>query len=516
MIDGRLSLANMIESIGLVFHLHTLLFIVAGVCIGVVIGALPGLGPALAISVFLPFTFSVPPIESISFLFGLYVAGIYGGSISAILIHTPGTPAAAATVLDGYPLAQKGFANKALKLALYSSVFGTFFGVIVLIVLAPQIAKIALNFGPVEYTALMVFSLSIVGISSGKHILKGLITACFGLALSVVGADPITGASRFSFGLVELMAGFNVVPILIGLFAVSEVLIQLEKITENIKGNIANLETARFRYSNNKKDDLTLKEFFSYWKTLIRSSAIGTFLGSLPAIGATVGCFVAYNEARRTSKEPDKFGTGHPEGVIASESANNATCGAALIPLLTFGVPGDIVTAVLLGALMIQGLRPGPLLFNEHRDLITGLFVSFLVCSLVLLIVARFGLKYFTKVLALKPSFLYPTVLILSLVGSYGINTSIFDLIVTLTFGVIGYLLRKFEYPLAPLIIAFILGPIFEFSLRQSLVFSNTGLLVFLTSPIACLLYILTVVAVVKTIQIQRQMVKQSLSKLEF
>ncbi|MFZ5945645.1 MAG: tripartite tricarboxylate transporter permease [Bacillota bacterium] len=484
------------------FDWISLIYMIVGTCIGIIVGALPGLGAALAISICLPFTFTMPPVPSILFLFAIYVGSTYGGSIAAILIHTPGTPSAAATVLDGYPLAQNGFPKKALSAALYSSVFGTFAGVITLIIFAPAIAKIAINFGPVEYTSLMFFSLSMVAISSGNEILKGLITASFGLFLATIGPDPILGTSRFAFGTTDLQGGLEVIPILIGLFAVSETLIQAEKLR---RGETQDLKSSITLNKNNQDSNLSIKEFFSKWKTLLKSSVIGTGLGALPALGGAVACFVAYNEARRTSKNPEKFGTGCVEGIVSAESANNATCGSALIPLLTFGVPGDVVTAVLLGALMIQGLRPGPMLFQEHGDIIVGLFVGFLICSILLLLIASFFMPLFSKIIHIKDIYLYPGVMILSLTGSYSMNNNIFDVKVTVLFGIIGYILRKWRYPIPPLIIAFILGSIFETNLRQALNISDIGMLTLITSPIAVFFYLATIISLFKTFQMYKK-----------
>ncbi len=477
------------------FEWISLVYMIFGTIIGIVVGALPGLGAALAISIFLPFTFTLSPVPSILFLFAIYVGSTYGGSIAAILINTPGTPSAAATVLDGYTMAQNGFPKKALSTALYSSVFGTFFGVIVLIIFAPSIAKMAINFGPVEYTALMFFSLSMVAISAGDQMLKGLITACFGLFLATIGLDPILGTSRFAFGNTNLQGGLEVIPLLIGLFAVSEVLIQVEKLSRGESDVASSISLNQ----NNKDRSITMKEFIATWKSTLKSALIGTGLGALPALGGSVACFVAYNEARRSSKDPAEFGTGCIEGISAPETANNATCGAALIPLLTFGVPGDVVTAVLIGALMIQGLRPGPALFQEHGAIINGLFIGFLICSLLLLVIARMCLPLFSKIIHIKDVYLFPAVIILSLTGAYSMNNSIFDVKVTILFGIIGYVLRKWNYPLPPLIIAFILGSIFEMSLRQALNISETGLLALITSPIAALFYAATIYALYKT-----------------
>ncbi|RKX97556.1 MAG: C4-dicarboxylate ABC transporter permease [Spirochaetes bacterium] len=484
-------LEQFLVGISLMLTFKNIFFALLGITVGIIIGAIPGMTATMATALLVPLTFGMQPIPAIAMLLGVYKGGIYGGSISAILINTPGTPAASATVLDGYPMAQKGQAMKALKMALYASVMADSMSDIILMLVAPPLAAIALRFGPPEVFSLVLFALTIIATVSGASLLKGLIAAAFGILFSTIGMDPIAGTPRFSFGYVDMIKGVGLIPMLIGLFAISEVLIQLEKkISDEIKD-------IRVKESANPDDNrVTASEMKRCLRTIFRGTGIGTFLGAIPGIGSTLAAFLNYGMAQKASKHPERFGKGEIEGVAAAESGNSAVCGATLIPLLTLGIPGDIVTAVLLGAFMIQGLAPGPLLFKEHSDIIYALFVGLMVCNLGNLVIGSIGIRFFAKVLKVPSRILYPLILILCFVGTFAVNNSLFDVGAMFSFGLIGYIMRKFDYPLAPLLIAFVLGPMIETALRQGLIMSDGSFIIFLQRPISLSFLILTALSI--------------------
>lgn len=475
-------------------------FALLGVTVGVFVGSIPGLTVTMAIAIMVPITFKMSPIPAIAMLLGVYKGGMFGGSLSAILINTPGTPAASATALDGYPMAKKGLGLKAMKISKYSSVIADTCTDVVLIFVAPPLALMALKFGPAEIFSLIVFSLTIIAAVSGKSLLKGLLAAAVGLLFSTVGMDPMTGGSRFSFGYVEVLKGIGLIPLLIGLFAISEILVKVET---GLKEKLDfTLEQLSQQSENNK---LTWSEFKGYLPTVFRGAALGTFLGAIPGLGSTVTAFLNYGIAKKRSKNPENFGKGEPEGVAAAEAGNSAVVGATLIPLLSLGIPGDIITAVLLGAFMIQGIAPGPTMFTEHVNVVYALFIGLMVCNLGNLIIGTFSIKAAGNVLKIPKTILYPVILTLCFIGTYAVDNSLFDVQVMFAFGIFGYVLRKFDYPLAPLLIAFVLGPMLENSLRQALVISDGSLTIFLVSPISL---VFLVIAVITSIVISFQAIK--------
>ncbi|WP_102264447.1 tripartite tricarboxylate transporter permease [Mesobacillus jeotgali] len=460
-----------------VFEVQTLVLVFAGVFLGVVFSAIPGLTATMGIALLIPYTFSLPQVPAISMLLGIYIGGMYGGSITAILIRTPGTPSAAATLLDGYPMAAKGQAGKALNYATMGSFVGGIISCIVLILIAPQLAAFGLKFGPAEFFALAVFGLSIVGTISGKNVVKGLMVAAVGLMIATVGMDPIGGVARFTFGSVNLTSGVSFIPALIGLFAVSQVIREIEeKATEGIKKKI--------KY---QRERISLRETFSYWKEFLRASAIGTFIGIIPGTGTSIATFLSYNESKRFAKPERRkeYGTGIPEGVIATETSNNAVTGGALIPLLTLGIPGDVVTAVILGGLLIQGVTPGPLLFQNNGPLVYSLFITLIIANIFMLLIGLFAVRFVGKIVDVPKNILLPIVVTLCFIGSYSLSNNLFDVWVALVFGIIGYLLEKFNYPLPPLILGIILGPIIESNLRRTIIESSGDLTVLFTRPIS-------------------------------
>lgn len=472
-----------------VLTIKTLFIVLAGTAFGILMGAIPGLTVNLAVAVAIPVTFYLNPVEAMALMISIYKGGTYGGSISAILLGTPGTPAAAATVIDGYALAKKGQAGKALSTALYSSTFADIISNIVLILLASTIARFALKFGPAEYTMLVLFALIIIGgITSNKPI-KGIIASFIGLAISVVGMDPVNGTSRFVFGSVNLLKGISFIPMLIGLFAVSEVLLQYVNTVRGVTKDEDDHTKAKY-------SPIKIKEFFKNIKILVKSSLMGVFIGALPGSGSAIAAFLSYGEAKRASKKPEEFGEGSIEGIAACEAGNNGVCGATMIPLLTLGIPGDAVTAIMFGALMLQGITPGPLVFQQHGEIIKGIFVTLFVASLFMLLIGSLFNRYLVKVIKIKKNVLFPIVFLLCCVGTYAISGSMYDILIMLIFGVIGYILKAIDIKVAPIVIAFILGPMIERSVRQALILSDGSLGIFFSSAISIVFSVLIVVSI--------------------
>ena len=455
-----------------------------GVLIGTFVGAVPGMTTPMAVALTLPFTFTLPPVSGILLLLGVYKGGIYGGSITAILINAPGTPAASCTVLDGYPLAKRGEARRALDIALYSSCIADFFSNISLILFAGILASLALAFGSPEVFTLILFSLTIIAGVSGDQLLKGLGSAMFGLILATIGLDLIYGTNRFVFGEVQLMSGLNFIPVLIGLFALPEIIAYFGR-----------LEPKR-EHNPLAGTGATFEDLKKCLKSIIRGSFIGVILGAIPGIGGAPSAFLSYSEAKRNAKNPDEFGKGSLEGVAAAESGNNGVAGATLIPLLALGIPGDIITAIILGAFMIHGLRPGPLLFQDNLSLIYALFIGIMLSSIFLFLIGKASIRIISKIADIPHRVLFPIVLVLCVFGSYAVNNNIFDVGVMFLMGLVGFLMLKLKIPAAPFLIAFILGPLLEDNFRQSLLLSRGDLMVFFSSPICWLFWVLTALAV--------------------
>ena len=449
--------------------------IVLGCAVGIIFGCIPGLTAGIAIALFLPLTFKMEIIPSFTLLLALYIGGISGGLISAILIKIPGTPASVATVFDGGPMADKGQAWKALSVAIVFSFIGTLIGVGILCFLTPILGKFSLMLGVFEYFSVAVFSLTLVSALCGSSLTKGLIACLIGLFLATIGAAPVDGFTRFTFGNHALDAGFNEVPALVGLFAISELLISARP-GEMGKG------MARI---NRKGFGMSAREFFGQLPNALRSGLIGCFIGILPGIGGSVCNLLAYGVAKKSSKHPEKFGSGVIDGIVASETANNACIGGTMVPLLTLGIPGDAVTAILLGAFTINGLTPGPMFYSENIKLIYVIFALMLVCAVATFVIQYFGIKGFTQLLRVPKNLLLPMVMVLCIVGSFGANNRIFDVWTLLAWGVLGFVLSKFDIPLTPIIMGFILGPICEKYLRRGLMMSRNDFSVFFTRPIS-------------------------------
>ena len=464
------------DALSLLFTPEALLTLVLGTVLGIVLGALPGIGSTVAVAMVLPFTLGMSQAPAVLLLLAVYAGSVYGGSISAILINTPGTPQSAATCLDGHPMARRGEAGLALGWATVASVVGGLVSAVLLILMAPQLAAFALNFGPIETFGLICLGMTcIVAVSSGSMV-KGLLAGMIGVLLSTVGGDPITGQPRFTFGDWRLIAGFDLLAVVIGVFALSEVLIRA---SERLN---TQTEMVAFR-------GIVLPRW-SAWKGrvkgLAKSVAIGCGIGILPGTGAATAAFVSYAEARRSSSHKDAFGTGEPDGIIASEGANNAVTGGALVPTLALGIPGDAITAVMLATLTLHGVAPGVRLMTDNPTLIAAIFVGFLLINLLLLPLGAGVSRVAAPLLRMREGFLLAGIALLCFVGVYFARGNPFDLWVMTLAGIGGFLLRRQGYPMAPLVIGMVLGPALEMSLRQGLIITNGNFGVFFTGhPIA-------------------------------
>ncbi len=466
------------------------LALLCGMLGGVIIGALPGLTGAMAVTLALPFTFYIPPITSLMLLLGIYKGSMYGGSISAILIRTPGTAAAACTVLDGYPLAERGEAGRALNMALYASCFADMVSNCALIFFTGAIANFALRFGPPEFFSLICFSLTIVAGLAGDSLIKGLISACLGLLMATVGMDLVFGTGRFTFDNVNLMAGLSFIPLVIGLFAIPEI---FKVIAGGGKSTSIQMTVGA--------SHISWAEFRRCFKSIVRGSLIGVIMGAIPGIGGAPAAYLSYSEAKRYSPRREHFGKGELEGVAAAESGNNGVCGATLIPLLSLGVPGDIVTAVMLGAFMMHNITPGPLLFQEHLPLVYALYIGIIFSSILLFLSGMLCIRGVSRLTRVPKMVLFPCVLTICLFGAYAVNNSEFDLLVMAGMGVVGYGMSLFRIAEAPFLVAFILGPLFEDNLRRSLLLSHGEASILWSTPICWFFILLTAVSLFVTIR---------------
>ena len=474
------------------WQLQILLSALLGVMIGVVIGVIPGLGPAMAIALAIPLTYSMGPLIAISLMLGIYKGGTYGGSISAILINTPGTPAAAATTLDGYPLSLQGKSGKALNVALLGSVIGDAIGVFFLCILAQPLAMIALKFGPTELASLLLFALTVIAALSGNSLLKGLIAAGIGMLLATIGMDSVAGQSRFTFGSIALDDGLQIIPMVIGLFAMAEIFKQAEKVVTKNSGALLPPPSIKSDAS------VTWPEFKRCLPHFFNSSVVGTAVGALPGTGSTTAAYLAYALAKKRSKTPEEFGKGSVEGLAAAESGNNAVCGGALIPMLTLGIPGDVVTAILMSALTIHGIHVGPWIFQDNRVFIFTIFGMLLLSVLALYAVGKGSIVIFRRMAVLPQAIIMPIVFVLCVIGAYSTNYAMMDVWVMVFFGFIGYLMTKLDIPLPPLIIAFVLTPQWEQSMRLALMMSSGDFSTFLTKPISLCFLLLAAFIIIR------------------
>ncbi len=482
-------LNSFIHGLGVATQWQNLFYCLVGVLTGTLIGVLPGIGPLGAIALLLPTTYFLDPVAALIMLAGIYYGAMYGGSTTSILVNIPGEAASVVTCLDGYQMAKQGRAGPALGICAFGSFIAGNIAVMLLLMVAPPIARFALRFGPPEYFSLMFLGLTVLVYLANGPITKALMMAALGLIMGIIGSDLITGRARFTFGISELEDGLNIIPVVMGLFGVSEVLVNVEDIVERKVGEtkIRGLLPS----SQDWKDSI---------KPISRGSFLGFFLGTLPGGGALIASFASYAMEKKLSKHPERFGKGAIEGVAGPESANNSAAQGAFIPLLTLGIPNNAVMALILGALVIHGIQPGPLLMKEHPDIFWGVISSMYIGNAMLLILNLPFIGMWVQVLKIRYNLLFPLILLFCLIGVFSANNNIFDIWLMISFGIFGYLARKFEYEMAPLVLALILGPMFENALRQSLIIFDGNPLVFLTRPISAVFLIIAMLLLLSTL----------------
>ena len=480
-----------------------LVLIVAGVAVGIVFGALPGLSATMAIALFLPVTYAFDPSNAMTLLMALFIGAISGGLISAILLHIPGTPSSVATCFDGHPMARNGQAAKALGVGVVFSFLGTIFSTVALMFISPWLAKLAVNFSFFEFFSIAIFSLTMIATLSTGNMPKGILAGTLGFMCSTVGMDAIEGAYRFTFGNKMLAGGFDMLAVLVGLFAVGEI-ISAAKNSRTEQGELI----AQPNMKGIKGFGFTLKDFTSQGWNAFRSAVIGLGIGILPGIGGGTSNILAYTVAKNNSKHPEKFGTGIIDGIVAPEAANNATIGGAMVPLLTLGIPGDTTTAMLLGALTLHGLTPGPLLFQNQAPVVYGIFAAMLIASVIMLVMEFYGLRVFVKMLSIPKYILLPCVFVLCVVGAFGLTNHMSQVWACLLFGFLGYGFKQFDIPSTPFILGFILGPLAEKNLRRGIMLTQGSFVPFLTSPISAI-FLAAGVAVLVFFAIKNNKVKK-------
>ncbi len=470
---------------------YTLFLVVAGTFLGLVFGSLPGLTSTMGVAILIPLTFTLEPVNAMGMMLGTYIGGMAGGAVSATLLNIPGTPSAIVTCLDGHPMVQQGRGAEALGWAAFSSGWGSLVSWVLLVTISPLLARLCTSFGSPEYAALAFFGLTIIAAISGKSILKGVIAGIFGITLSFVGVDPIWGELRFTFGSIDLMGGISTIPAMIGLFSIPQILRSCTA-RDNARVDSKDLKLSKF-----------VPSFREMWRqkwAILRASVIGVGIGIIPATGGNIGSFIAYDQAKRFSKHPETFGKGNYEGIIASEAANNGVCGGALVPMLTLGIPGDSVTAVLLGGLMIHGLRPGPALFSDTPDIVVGIFTTILVATIAMVLIQMVGIKLFVRILNIPVHYLSGILVVLSLVGSFALRSNFFDVLLTLGIGLFGYFFVKAGFPSAPVVLGLVLGSMFEGEIRRALRLSSGNPSIFFTRPISCVILLMGVGVIVSQV----------------
>jgi len=483
-----------IASLDLFLEPTTIMYLFLGGVAGFLFGVLPGLTSVMGLALMLPITFWLRPEVGIIFLISTYACSVFAGSITAILINVPGTPSAIVTGLDGYPMAQKGEAGRAIGAATISSAIGGLFGLVLLVLISVPLADVALKFGSWEFSALIVMGVSLIAYISGRSLIRGMIAGVFGLLVATIGMDPMTAYPRFVFGAADILDGFEVIPVMIGIFGVAEVLKQIE--TASVRPRITQAITHLLS---------VVSEVVRMPVTLLRSSIIGVIIGAIPGVGPGISAVTSYGITKQFSKRSKELGTGVTEGVVAAESANNACVGGALIPLLTLGIPGDVMTAVLLGALMFHGLTPGPMLFVKHPGFISAAFLSLTLASFLL--IPLFGLgasRLFAKILATPVHILMPLVLLFCIVGAFAMRNSLFDVGVAVAFGFLGYLMNKVDIPVPPFTLGLILGPLLEDNFRRSLLLAGGSFTPFFTRPIPLSIIVATLVILLTPFLLRR------------
>jgi len=482
-------MTSLLQNLGMGFQtiagVVPVVLILLGVCIGILGGAIPGISPSMAVALLLPITYTMSPTMAIVMLTGIYIGANYGGSITAVAINTPGTPSAAVTAFDGYPLVKLGRSGEAMGVSLWASVTGGIIGALILIFFSVPLSRAALKFWPSEYFALCLMGLTTVATLGGKNWQKALAACLFGLLLNTMGMDPVFSVKRFTFGVNRLYDGIKMVPVLIGLFALGEVLHNLEHYDPNAPGTdkLANYKMPGFSY---------------YWKlrwSMIRAGLIGCIIGIFPGAGGTIASFLAYDAEKRLSKHPEEFGKGAPAGVAAAEASNSGSVGGAMVPMLTLGIPGSSTAAVLLSALMIHNLNPGAELFIREPGLVYGLFASMFVANALMALVGFFGSKLWVRVGGIPKTILYPLIFAFSILGSYSISRSLFDVGTCLVFGLIGWMFKKYDYPASPVVLGLVLGRLMELNFSQTLMVS--GVAGFYTRPLTVTLFAISLLCLV-------------------
>jgi len=473
------TLNHLIYGFGIAFTPINIFYAFIGCLVGTLIGVLPGIGPAGGMALLIPLTYGQDPVSAIILLAGIYYGAMYGGSTTSILLNVPGEAASVVTCLDGYQMARKGLAGPALAIAAIGSFIAGTIGVVLLMFIGPPLARFALKFGPAETFSLMAFGLSMVTSLAGRSLRKGLVSLILGLMMATIGVDLPTGYIRFTFGIPKLMEGFDIIVVAIGLFAVSEILISSEE-----------LHSGEYFLKKLTRIWLSMKDFLNSIGAILRGTFVGFFIGVLPGAAHVTASFLSYSLEKKFSKHPERFGQGEIRGVAAPESANNSAACGALIPLLTMGLPASAVTAVLYGALLMVGIRPSPFLFQKHPDVVWGLIASMYLGNIMLLILNLPLVGLWVKILSTPPRWLFPIVLAVSFIGVYGVNHASLDLVLATLLGVLGYFMRKYDYPLAPVILGLVLGDALEQSLRQALMISGGNLSIFYQSWIAITLFI--------------------------
>lgn len=472
------------EGFGQIMDLQIMLLCLAGVILGIFFGASPGMTSSMGIALILPVTYGMDIIHGMAILLGIYIGSISGGLITAILINIPGTPASVATTFDGHPMAERGEGGRAIRVGTLYSLLGGLVSLVILFAISPILAKWALKFSYEEYFAIGILSLTLIASLSGKSIIKGALSALVGIVFTTVGMAPVDTVRRYTFGIRDLDAGFKLLPLMIGVYAVMEVI---------KAADAAEHEEMKILSYQSKGLGVSFQEFREQFKNFIVSAGIGTGIGILPGLGAAISNLIAYSVSKNTSKHPERYGTGCIDGLIASETANNAVSGGAMIPLLTMGIPGDAGTAMLLAAFMLHGITPGPLLFQSHGNVIYAMFAILIVANIMMFVVQLYGLPGFLKLLMIPRNILLPIVMVLASVGAFAMNNRIFDIWSIFLFALVGYVLSKFDFPPAPVVLGFVLGPIIELNFRRGMMSSYGNFAAFFTRPIAGTVLVLTI-----------------------
>jgi len=479
----------LIGAIYTVFNPVSIFLILIGIIVGVIFGAIPGLTAITGVTLLLPLTFTMSPELGMALLLGVWVGGISGSFIAAVLLGIPGSPSSIATCFDGHPMCKKGKPEKALIICIIASFIGTFFSIIIATFISPLISRLALSFGPWEYFSLGITALTFVAALSEGNMVKGLAAGFFGLALSTIGMAPIDGARRFTLGTVSLTGGVNILALILGLYAIKQIIV------DTFLG-IKRIERVSLQFSGYRQLFASLEFFANIWN-IIRSFFIGLWIGFLPGMGSGLSNLVSYSQARNSSKHPERFGTGCAEGLYASEVSNNASIGGSIIPMLTLGIPGDSVAAILIGGLVVHGIQPGPLLFTRNADLVYTIFAIVGVAAILTLLLQLIGIRVFPYILRIPYPYMYASLIVMSFIGAFSSNNFYFDCYIMLAFAVIGILMDVGGFPTTPMVLGFILGPMIELNLRRGLTYSEGDFSVFFTRPLSAMLLVFALASIV-------------------